>query len=1010
MKKINLIISIYLLVLSACSLVSAQSHQLADEYLNKADELAKQGKYLEAAKMFEKTVQAEKASPSPRMTGLAVGLSQAGYFFNTVDQYDKAIKYYDEALAIYRKQGEEDSVIDLLTEISMSFQSLGQHDKAIKYSDEALGIYRKLGQEDYVAILLTEIGISFQSLGQHDKAIKYCDEALGIDRKLGEEDSVATQLTIIGVSYHSLGQHDKAIKYSDEALAISKRLGLDEGITTCLTNIGEVYHSLGQYDKALKSYEESLIINKKSGREADIAGARNNIGCVYRSWGQYDKALKFLEESLVINKKFKMDTDIAKNLNNIGAVYRLWGQYDNAIKYYEESLVINNKLKSEPDIARSLNNIGEVYVATVRISEVYNTSEQYDKAIKYFEESLVINKKLGRKADVAKNLINIATVYKSSGQFVKALKCLVEALGISRELGYEDDVATVLNNIGELDLSLSKYDKALKLFEGALVIEKKLGSKAGIATTLNNIGVVYYKQKKNEVAIKNFIEAVSIKEKLRKTATGDIRRDYLASQLNSYQWLTRAYINDLDISSAFQIIELGRAKLLAERLTGDESKIELSEIKQIQETLDDDTTIIIFANVSLENIIQIAITREEVAGKEVSNKSFVQSAIDEFDTPIKTLLSNQRGKNETKNRFDKIINYYRSLLKREKDLKKEFKESLEIRVANTRKLGKGLYELLIKPMEAKIKGKKNLIIVTDGILAFVPFETLLDEDGKYLVENYHISYIQSIGVHKLIKERKYSEDRKPLLAFGGAVYDKVSYNNVDMIKNDKQLGFLKNNIKADIENNRSLRNAYVKLGIGSWPSLPATLSEVNSIESVIKRSDIVTERDVTEKGVKELSRNGKLSNYKVLHFATHGLVVPEIPELSALVLSQFKDEQGKEDGYLRMGEIVKLEIKADFVNLSACETGLGKIYRGEGIVGLTQSFLLAGANAVSVSLWSVADESTSQFMVSMYGMVQNKHLSYANAITEVKRQFINGNFGVIYKEPYYWAPFVFYGN
>ena len=133
--------------------------------------------------------------------------------------------------------------------------------------------------------------------------------------------------------------------------------------------------------------------------------------------------------------------------------------------------------------------------------------------------------------------------------------------------------------------------------------------------------------------------------------------------------------------------------------------------------------------------------------------------------------------------------------------------------------------------------------------------------------------------------------------------------------------------------------------------------------------------------------------------------------LSAVVLSQFeRDPQGGEDGYLRMEEIAKLDIQADLVNLSACETGAGRIYGDEGIFGLTQSFILAGANAVSISLWRVADESTSQFMATMYGMVQDKGIGYAEAITEVKRQFINGDFGEKYKAPYYWAPFVYYGN
>ncbi len=119
--------------------------------------------------------------------------------------------------------------------------------------------------------------------------------------------------------------------------------------------------------------------------------------------------------------------------------------------------------------------------------------------------------------------------------------------------------------------------------------------------------------------------------------------------------------------------------------------------------------------------------------------------------------------------------------------------------------------MLIKPMEGQIKGKKNIIIVPDGILAFVPFETLIDEEGKYLVEDYYVNYVQSMRIREFVNERKYSEDRKPLLAFGGAIYDEVAYD-VDMVENKTQLAFLTRNIYADLENQRSVRNAYEALG------------------------------------------------------------------------------------------------------------------------------------------------------------------------------------------------------
>ena len=114
--------------------------------------------------------------------------------------------------------------------------------------------------------------------------------------------------------------------------------------------------------------------------------------------------------------------------------------------------------------------------------------------------------------------------------------------------------------------------------------------------------------------------------------------------------------------------------------------------------------------------------------------------------------------------------------------------------------------------------------------------------------------------------------------------------------------------------------------------------------------------------------------------------------------------------YLSINEVGQLQLHADFLNLSACETGLGKLYSGEGVVGLTQAFLIAGANGLSVSLWQVADESTARFMVALYTLVVEQGLSYTEAMTEVKRRFIAGNFGEQWKAPYYWAPFVYYGK
>jgi CHAT domain-containing protein len=228
--------------------------------------------------------------------------------------------------------------------------------------------------------------------------------------------------------------------------------------------------------------------------------------------------------------------------------------------------------------------------------------------------------------------------------------------------------------------------------------------------------------------------------------------------------------------------------------------------------------------------------------------------------------------------------------------------------------------------------------------------------------------------------------------------------------NKKKLLLLKKKISDAQNKKRSLRKFYHELGITKMPNLPGTLSEVQTISKIVKKSEIVTGYDVTENKIKEMSEKGVLKDYKVLHFAVHGLTVPSFPELSAIVLSLLNEDKNGEDGFLSMSEIVELNIESDFVNLSACETGLGKIYEGDGVVGLTQAFIVAGSNSVSVSLWPVADESTALFMSRLYQINSENNSSYDRCITEVKREFISGKHGSVLKAPFFWAPFVYYGK
>jgi CHAT domain-containing protein/predicted negative regulator of RcsB-dependent stress response len=865
-----------------------------------------------------------------------------------------------------------------------------------------------------------EKGLSFYNAEEYEDAIIEFKQAEEIYRELAVsgvgEKRLSDIYLFLGYSYYNTGEYETALNYLTLSRELNSEYAEYELIAYNLHYSGNIYLDLGKIERALDCYNTALdlYINRITSEDKQVLIGRLLLskGEALFAKGKYDNALECYKQADSIFVSLQQKDLLHSSAYKIGSVFEAWGEYTAALEYYYKSLSIVKETPIETMIPFYMNRIGLV--------KLYE--EAYEEAITYFNDGLALIE--GININYINILNSLGIAYYRMGEPEKALIYLEEVIDICNRLDNKSTIRFGINkiygnfliNTGRCYTQLKQYDRALEFFKKAENYAYALEDNNLYVKSYLNQGIYYWEKRQYRDSVWELNDAINIIEEIRKTATGLVRRDYLATQIDAYRYLVSNYVRENLPFNALDAIQDSSTRYLTEILL---SNLAMKETvyfdrdysgigKRIQDKMDEETGILVYSNVnwSAGNPVLILLTQKNIRAIELERTMFnmtveknIKKAMDMILRNIKksNIIINEnkdpfyQKKEGQKEIFEKIIKYYRYLLstpnidiihKKQRDL-----------------IGLELYRLLIKPVEANLSSKTKLLIIPDGVLAFIPFETLIDEENSRLVEKYIIQYHQSLAVSEIISKRKYdSSTRKPFLGFGGAVYEEKTYKAGKRITEAE--------IASILDERGFNHDIYSRMGI-TWKNLPGTLKEIDAISKLIPEAEVYRGASVTETLVKSLSESSALKNYRVIHFATHGMVVPEYPELSSLVLSQTPGKNEKEDGYLQMSEINSLYIEADFVNLSACETGLGKVYAGEGCVGLTQAFLLAGANGLSVSLWSVADESTMKFMVGMYNLVANKGYSFKKAIHEMKLEFLRGN---DFSNPFYWAAFVYYGN
>lgn len=889
------------------------------------------------------------------------------------------------------------------------FFNQGDYPRALAVYRLAQSIAEQIDAKPEIVRALRNIGNIHYSQGDYAQALEVFRKGLGLSETLGDKAAIARALGSLGVVYDSQGDYTQALDYYQKCLKLFEALEDKIGIARTLGNIGIVHHELGDFAQAMESHRQSLPLFEARGDKAGIARTLHNLGTVYSAQGDYAQALEYYLKSLIPREALGDKSGIAKTLGAIGEIHFEQGAYTQALEYFRRSLAMNEALGDKAGIADRLNDIGAVN----------DLQGDYAQALGYFRKSLAIKEELEDKAGIAITLNSIGVVHQRQGDYAQALEQFRKSLAMKESLGEKASIAVTLNNIGSVYQRQGDHAHALEFAERASALARSIGANETLWQSLTAAGQSYRRLNKPVEARQALAEAITIIETLRaNVAGGEVERQRsFGSKVAPYHTMVDLLTREGRLAEALNFAERAKARVLLDALQTGHVNITkaLTEEEQEQERK-------LRAELISLNARVIRADQQEKPDQTKLNelKSLREKArlnYEAFQTSLYAAhpeLRTQRGEapvikaeeiaallpdassalleyvvtDDVTHLFVGVkatgkpaadVRVYTLPIKRD-ELRKRT-ESLRRRLA-ARDLGyraaaRELYQLLLKPAQAELQGKTNLVIVPDDKLWELPFQALITEGDRYVIERSAVSYAPSLTVLREMKaqreKRRASSAGSALLALGNPAIGK-----------------------------ETIERATLALRDGKLAPLPEAEAEVKALGRLYgaAQSKVYVGADAREDRAKtEAAQAG------ILHFATHGILNDASPMYSHLVLAA---GDKNEDGLLEAWELMQLDLRAELAVLSACETARGRYGAGEGMIGLSWAMFVAGAPATLVSQWKVESASTRELMLNFHRRL--RALAKASKAAALRQAALKLMKNPQTSHPFYWAGFVLVGD
>lgn len=1007
---------------------------LGNEFFNSAQYDSAMHYFVNAGNIYTKILDQNK---NPDLYGKYIHiLTCIGKNYIRQMNFEQASEYLKSALALAHEKLEANHIRFAFTYTELATLAFRQSDlkKALEYDKKSLEIkIQNLGKVHHkVADGYYNIGLTYQDLGDYDAALSSFIQSRDIFLKLNEGNttSIASALYGIGSTYMFKGRYEQAFDPLNEAVTIRlNHLGKDHPL------VAEVYHSVGQYYLATGDLDKAIDYNKRSvsiysqfyGTEhPSVAYGNNNIGTVCFRRGRLDEALHYFDLALKgkIHIFGENHPSVANTYANIGQVYFDQGEYNKAFQQYEKSLKIR------------FNTLGEhhpsVVIDYIYIGTAHSKMADYDQALDYFNKALSIQLEITEESHpIACNIYNnIGQIWltkkacdRALAFFQKSLICLSPAFN-DTSIYNNPPLSHALNNQMLLDA----------LHYKAEALNERYINRSGNADDLN-------------MALQTYQLASDLIDQMRNGYQAEGSRLFLGEKTavifeEAIRTAVRLYKMTGDTrykETAFQFAEKGKFSTLALNLQDIRSKqfagipdSLLGNEKSLRADL-------AFYSTQLQKEKQKKISKDSLRISDYEEKLFTlnnqyQKLIDTFerdypkyyDLKYRTETISVQDLQQILDDESVLVEYFTGdetvtiftvtkthLNILQVDIDPSFynlavsliKAINKMEVKSFLNTSNQLYETLITPIKSKIEDKNHIIIIPHGILSKIPFEVLINKfpegldqidftDLNYLIRSYDITYHFSATL--FADHVKIRKNKNTVYTFAG--FAPIFSDNQDG-------GYILNSRASEPDSiDSGTLNRSVRVDGKQFKELKYSEKEVREIvhqfEMKNKTAVGYFGKNATEDNLKSAGHE-----YQFIHLASHGIVNEEFPKLSGILFSQ-TGQSGGEDGILYAGEIYNLNLNADLVVLSSCESGIGKLVKGEGLLSLTRGFIYAGADNLIVSLWKVSDKHTSELMTELYTNMLNGQ-TYSTSLRNAKLKMIR-NAGTAF--PKSWASFVLIGQ